>query len=45
MEVNEDLKVPNTLMYEAAIVLVACTKSSREDGLGSRLGDSVRALL
>jgi len=45
VEVNEDRKVPNTLMYEAAIVLVACTKSSHEEGCGSRLGDSVRALL
>lgn len=34
MDVNEDLQVPNTLMYEAAIVLVACTKSSHEDDCG-----------
>jgi hypothetical protein len=45
MEMNEDLKVPNTLMYEATIVLAACTKSSHENGRGSRLGDSVRTLL
>ena len=45
MKGNEDLKVPNLLMYEAAIVLAASTQSCHEDGRGSRLGNSVRALL